>query len=499
MSNKKFFCSDLHFSHSNIVKYTNRGVETTQEQHDEWLIDLWNSQVNSGDIVYHMGDFSFAKKFGQIEDVLKRLNGTKKFIYGNHDGSLLDEALSYGYLDSLKQYDEIKLPELNGQKLVLFHYPIGSFHHQARGNWHLHGHCLDDETEILTDSGFKRKDEVNNQTIVATFNIETANVEYQQVIDKISRNFSGNIYQNNGKSLNFCITDGHNLLYKPYHKELKVPVLAEVKNITSNIEVPVNGENTKEDFPITDDYLRLALWITTDGSFENNTLVRFHLKKERKIVALVSLLDKLGIKYSRNIQKTGNTKINFTKPAQLSQLKLKPIDRELLINLSSRQVQILIEIYKITDGCVTGENSFQISTSKEDEADLLQEVLVTSGINCNKIKRPSGNYILSANTRKYSVVKSTNFEVKSVQDFPVWCVSVPNKTIFIRRAGKVMIIGNCHGQYKDSRGKMLDVGLDNAYNLYGKHRFFSVEDLKAYMDSKEIYVSDHHKELRHRT
>lgn len=141
MSNRKFFCSDLHFSHTNIVKYTNRGVETTQEQHDEWLIDLWNSQVNAGDIVYHMGDFSFAHKYGHISSILTRLNGTKKFIYGNHDGSLLDEALDNKLLDSLKHYDEIKLPELNGQKLVLFHYPIGSFHHQARGNWHLHGHC----------------------------------------------------------------------------------------------------------------------------------------------------------------------------------------------------------------------------------------------------------------------------------------------------------------------------------------------------------------------
>ena len=48
----KFYTSDLHFFHRNIVKFTNRGEVTTQENHDEWLVNLWNSQVKAGDLVY---------------------------------------------------------------------------------------------------------------------------------------------------------------------------------------------------------------------------------------------------------------------------------------------------------------------------------------------------------------------------------------------------------------------------------------------------------------
>lgn len=40
-----YFTSDLHFGHSNIVKFTDRNKVTTSEEHDDWIIDLWNKQV----------------------------------------------------------------------------------------------------------------------------------------------------------------------------------------------------------------------------------------------------------------------------------------------------------------------------------------------------------------------------------------------------------------------------------------------------------------------
>lgn len=46
MSNKIWYTSDLHFHHKNIVKFTNRSKETTQEDHDEWLIDLFKGMID---------------------------------------------------------------------------------------------------------------------------------------------------------------------------------------------------------------------------------------------------------------------------------------------------------------------------------------------------------------------------------------------------------------------------------------------------------------------
>lgn len=138
MFTKIWYTSDLHFGHRNIVKYTNRGVDTTQEDHDEWLINLWNSQVNKGDLVWHLGDFSFSRRSEDIANLLDRLNGVKHFIKGNHDDR---ECLTV--LKSLKKiswwgdYKEIKI---GGNSTVLFHFAIANWHKQHHGSFHLHGH-----------------------------------------------------------------------------------------------------------------------------------------------------------------------------------------------------------------------------------------------------------------------------------------------------------------------------------------------------------------------
>jgi len=134
----KWFTSDLHHSHKNIVKFTNRGVETAQETHDEWLRNVWNSQVAKGDIVYHLGDFSFAKRYEDIANFIKTLNGQKIFFKGNHDDrDVFENLMHQQVIQAWYEYKEIKIGSV---PVVLFHFPIGSWHKQGHGSWHLHGH-----------------------------------------------------------------------------------------------------------------------------------------------------------------------------------------------------------------------------------------------------------------------------------------------------------------------------------------------------------------------
>lgn len=134
-----FFTSDLHFSHKNICKFTDRHTITSQEQHDDWLADLWNSQVKKSDKIWHLGDFWFGSDYEQLAALVKRLNGQKFFIKGNHDREknlkkLKDDNLIQMYY----QYEEIKIQDTS---VCLFHFPITSWHKQHYGAIHLHGHC----------------------------------------------------------------------------------------------------------------------------------------------------------------------------------------------------------------------------------------------------------------------------------------------------------------------------------------------------------------------
>lgn len=138
-----YFTSDLHHSHKNIVEFTDRGKATIKEYHNEWLIDIWNSTVQGGDLVYHLGDLSFATKYNEIAEFVSRLNGRIVLLKGNHDREVnLQKLKDANLIENWHMYKEIKVPLSTGevQHINLFHFPISSFHKQGYGAWHLYGH-----------------------------------------------------------------------------------------------------------------------------------------------------------------------------------------------------------------------------------------------------------------------------------------------------------------------------------------------------------------------
>src|SRR5690606_3234354 len=80
MSGKKFVIADLHFSHKNMA--SKRGFKSIEE-HDQHIIDCWNSVVNKGDTVYILGDVTMEKKSPYY--LLDQLKGYINVVLGNHD------------------------------------------------------------------------------------------------------------------------------------------------------------------------------------------------------------------------------------------------------------------------------------------------------------------------------------------------------------------------------------------------------------------------------
>lgn len=74
------FISDLHFSHTSMA--TKRGFKCA-EDHDDYIIAMWNSVVSKRDVTYILGDITMEKKRPYY--LLSMLNGSKHVILGNHD------------------------------------------------------------------------------------------------------------------------------------------------------------------------------------------------------------------------------------------------------------------------------------------------------------------------------------------------------------------------------------------------------------------------------
>lgn len=132
-----YFTSDIHFSHSAIIRYSNRPYSSIEEM-DEALISNWNSIVKPNDEIWHLGDFAFCNS-DKLESIIRRLNGRKGFVIGNHDKELIKALKQTPSLASegIQHYKEIKQ---NGVLYVLFHYGQRVWNKSHYGSIHLFGH-----------------------------------------------------------------------------------------------------------------------------------------------------------------------------------------------------------------------------------------------------------------------------------------------------------------------------------------------------------------------
>ena len=133
----KFVTADPHFGHKNILKYCKRPFSNVNEM-DEALITNWNKIVQPDDEIHVVGDFAFCCTMDYALNIMKRLNGSKHLIIGNHDALALDmNNIRPGSWKSIKDLSETII---NGQKIVLCHYALRTWHHSYKGVGHLFGH-----------------------------------------------------------------------------------------------------------------------------------------------------------------------------------------------------------------------------------------------------------------------------------------------------------------------------------------------------------------------
>ena len=128
-----FLVSDTHFGHAGVCRFTeDDGVTkirpwTDPDEMDEAMVKMWNETVRPNDKVYHLGDVVINRK---ALGIMRRLNGDKVLIRGNHD-IFRDEEYREHFRE-LRAYHV-----MNG--MILSHIPI---HPESLGRFgvNIHGH-----------------------------------------------------------------------------------------------------------------------------------------------------------------------------------------------------------------------------------------------------------------------------------------------------------------------------------------------------------------------
>ncbi|MBA9034320.1 metallophosphoesterase [Rhizobium leguminosarum] len=133
----QYFTADHHFGHALMLQF--RPFDTVEEM-DRYLIEAWNSVVKDGDIVWHLGDFSYHDD-ARTASIFSQLKGRKRLILGNHDldnrGDIRKSIAALAWDLEPTHYAECKQ---DGERVILNHYAQRTWSASAYGSWHLYGH-----------------------------------------------------------------------------------------------------------------------------------------------------------------------------------------------------------------------------------------------------------------------------------------------------------------------------------------------------------------------
>lgn len=313
------------------------------------------------------------------------------------------------------------------------------------------GHCFSEDVEVLTQRGWKKIIDINpDRDLVGTYNKETGAFEYNEVREKFIYDNYNKLYHVKSNCIDIMTTDKHGFIGYDRKRKLKEFTAEELPSIgqisiplacKKNLCIPINSSDTE---------LRLLVNICAYASIESDSF-RFHLKKERKIQHLKELLQELGLEYSERKQSCGTTEIRISaKDSKYYLDRYFPDKNKVLPQIirwaSPDQAKIILEEYSITDGCKNSmsKNSYQISTSKKEEADILQELFVKSGMRSSVLKRTTGNYCITVNLRNETLIDGKRNVTTVPYSGKVSCVSVDNGTLVVRSKGKTIITQNTH-------------------------------------------------------
>ena len=129
--------ADLHLMHKKIISICRKQFKTIEE-HDEYIIERFNSVVEKDDLVYFLGDVCF-KPADKAIKLLKRLNGRKVLIAGNHDRLTDNEYRAAGFIEVMHH------PFYYNNNIILSHIPVYEcldLRYVINVHGHLHGYVL---------------------------------------------------------------------------------------------------------------------------------------------------------------------------------------------------------------------------------------------------------------------------------------------------------------------------------------------------------------------
>jgi flavin-dependent thymidylate synthase len=364
--------------------------------------------------------------------------------------------------------------------------------------------CFDDQTEILTDEGWKSFADLNREELVLTMNPQSGRAEFQKPVAYQEFDYDGFAFGFESSSLSFLLTPDHRQWAKTHGSgEYRFYRTWEIANrsflvktasegwqgaIPASVEIPgfdfsqkpsnYTGENygtrtssiSLIELDKQEEIRALALlcvYYATEGSLhkgEGEGIVIYgdHVEEVEKIA------ETLGLKTHAYVDKRngcprimvhgGKRMSHFFEEecGKGSQNKKLPT---WVLNLPSDWLQEIWDVLVRTDGHVQKHSGteYLFATSKT-LAGQAQEILCKIGYGSRvrenkKVEGRLQTYSVCRKTRNQTYVNSESKIGGRHYRGNVYCVTTENGIVFVRRNGKPHFSGNCYMSFGPRRTK----------------------------------------------
>ncbi len=338
--------------------------------------------------------------------------------------------------------------------------------------WLLESTCFSEDTEVLTDQGWKLFKNLDKTERIATRSLE-GKFEWENPTDYIEKETSGDLVHFESRSTDCMVTQDHDMLVKFIHsrkgkdKEFKikageivgkmgyfVPNHSLWEGIVPSEKMKI-GENEIE-WDIWTKFLGIWLaegWAkgSVSGQTKQKTVGVSQQETSDDYLDIKELLEQMPYKwYSSEHDFTCWDKDLHDYLLEIGNTHTKRIP-SFIKNLPTQYLQNLVDWFIRGDGYVGETSTLLISSNYEllgDFQEIIQKLGLASNIRKNLLESmtcrgetwyPSQTYRLSIRKSKHKLL---NGHLVPYQG-KVYCVTVPNGTILTRRNGKSLWAGNC--------------------------------------------------------